>query len=68
MTRWGWSRNSAKPFYWNWIFGAKGAMLIGFGEHLRDMSGIMVPQVFWEYTAPRVLTIEYMVGQDHATS
>lgn len=32
-------------------------------EHLRDMSGIVVPQVFWEYSAPRVLTIEYMVGQ-----
>jgi ubiquinone biosynthesis protein len=32
-------------------------------ERLRDMSGIVVPQVFWEYSAPRVLTIEYMVGQ-----
>src|SRR5262245_7624166 len=32
-------------------------------EHLRDMPGIAIPQVFWEYSAPRVLTIEYMVGQ-----
>ena len=32
-------------------------------EHLRDMPGIVVPQVFWEYSAPRVLTIEYMAGQ-----
>ena len=32
-------------------------------EHLRDMPGIVVPRVFWEYSAPRVLTIEYMVGQ-----
>jgi ubiquinone biosynthesis protein len=32
-------------------------------EHLRDMPGIVIPQVFWEYSAPRVLTIEYMVGQ-----
>jgi hypothetical protein len=29
MTLWGWSRNSAKLFYWSWIFGAKGGMLIG---------------------------------------
>jgi ubiquinone biosynthesis protein len=34
-----------------------------FREHLRDMPGIVIPQVFWEYSAPRVLTIEYMVGQ-----
>ena len=27
------------------------------------MPGIVIPQVFWEYSAPRVLTIEYMVGQ-----
>jgi ubiquinone biosynthesis protein len=32
-------------------------------EHLRDMPGVVVPQVFWDYSAPRVLTIEYMVGQ-----
>jgi ubiquinone biosynthesis protein len=32
-------------------------------QHLRDMPGIVIPLVFWEYTAPRVLTIEYMVGQ-----
>lgn len=32
-------------------------------EHLRDMPGIVIPQVFWEYSAPRVLTIEYIVGQ-----
>jgi ubiquinone biosynthesis protein len=32
-------------------------------QHLRDMPGIVIPQVFWEYSAPRVLTIEYMVGQ-----
>src|SRR5919106_637009 len=32
-------------------------------EHLRDMPGIVIPQVFWEYSAPRVLTVEYMVGQ-----
>jgi ubiquinone biosynthesis protein len=32
-------------------------------EHLRDIPGIVIPQVFWEYSAPRVLTIEYMVGQ-----
>jgi ubiquinone biosynthesis protein len=31
-------------------------------QHLRDMPGIVIPQVFWEYSAPRVLTIEYMVG------
>ena len=32
-------------------------------QHLRDMPGIVIPQVFWEYSAPRVLTVEYMVGQ-----
>lgn len=32
-------------------------------QHLRDMPGIVIPQVFWEYSAPRVLTIEYIVGQ-----
>jgi ubiquinone biosynthesis protein len=32
-------------------------------RHLHEMSGIVIPQVFWEYSAPRVLTIEYMVGQ-----
>jgi ubiquinone biosynthesis protein len=32
-------------------------------QHLRDTPGMMVPQVFWNYTTPRVLTIEYVVGQ-----
>jgi ubiquinone biosynthesis protein len=32
-------------------------------QNLREMPGIVIPQVFWEYTAPRVLTIEYMVGR-----
>jgi ubiquinone biosynthesis protein len=32
-------------------------------ERLHEMSGIAIPQVFWEYSTPRVLTIEYMVGQ-----
>jgi ubiquinone biosynthesis protein len=32
-------------------------------EHLRDMPGVVVPQVFWDYSAPRVLTVEYMAGQ-----
>jgi ubiquinone biosynthesis protein len=32
-------------------------------RHLHEMPGIVIPQVFWEYSAPRVLTIEYMVGQ-----
>jgi ubiquinone biosynthesis protein len=32
-------------------------------QHLCEMSGITIPQVFWEYSTPRVLTIEYMVGQ-----
>jgi ubiquinone biosynthesis protein len=32
-------------------------------QHLREMPGIVIPQVFWEYSAPRVLTIQYMVGQ-----
>jgi ubiquinone biosynthesis protein len=32
-------------------------------QHLREMSGIAVPQVFWDYSTPRVLTIEYMVGE-----
>jgi ubiquinone biosynthesis protein len=32
-------------------------------RHLQEMPGIVIPQVFWEYSAPRVLTIEYMVGQ-----
>ena len=61
MTRWDWSRNSAKPSSWSWIFGAKGGIPIGSGS-CADMPGIVIPQVFWEYSA-RVLTIEYMVGQ-----
>jgi ubiquinone biosynthesis protein len=32
-------------------------------QHLHDMPGIVIPQVFWEYSTPRVLTIEYLVGQ-----
>jgi ubiquinone biosynthesis protein len=32
-------------------------------QHLHEMPAIAIPQVFWEYSAPRVLTIEYMVGQ-----
>jgi len=40
-------------------FGAKGGMLIGLGASARQ-PGIVIPQVFWEYSAPRVLTIEYM--------
>jgi ubiquinone biosynthesis protein len=32
-------------------------------QHLHDMPGIVIPRVFWEYSAPRVLTVEYMVGQ-----
>jgi ubiquinone biosynthesis protein len=34
-----------------------------FRRHLQEMPGIVIPQVFWEYSTPRVLTIEYMVGQ-----
>jgi ubiquinone biosynthesis protein len=32
-------------------------------RHLHEMPGIVIPQVLWEYSAPRVLTIEYLVGQ-----
>jgi ubiquinone biosynthesis protein len=32
-------------------------------QDLREMPGIAIPQVFWDYSTPRVLTIEYMVGQ-----
>jgi ubiquinone biosynthesis protein len=32
-------------------------------QHLCDMPGMVIPRVFWEYSAPRVLTVEYMVGQ-----
>src|SRR5262245_48780952 len=32
-------------------------------RHLCDMPGLAFPLVFWDYTAPRVVTIEYMVGQ-----
>jgi ubiquinone biosynthesis protein len=32
-------------------------------RHLREMPGIAIPQVFWAYSTPRVLTVEYMVGQ-----
>jgi ubiquinone biosynthesis protein len=32
-------------------------------QHLQAMPGIVIPQVFWDYSAPRVLTVEYMVGQ-----
>jgi ubiquinone biosynthesis protein len=32
-------------------------------QHLREMPGMAIPQVFWEYSTPRVLTVEYMVGQ-----
>jgi ubiquinone biosynthesis protein len=32
-------------------------------QHLQEMPGIVIPQVFWEYSTPRVLTIEYLVGQ-----
>jgi ubiquinone biosynthesis protein len=32
-------------------------------QHLREMPGITIPQVLWEYSTSRVLTSEYMVGQ-----
>ena len=32
-------------------------------QHLREMPGITVPQVFWDYSTSRVLTVEYIVGQ-----
>jgi ubiquinone biosynthesis protein len=32
-------------------------------KNLHEITGIVIPQVYWEYTTPRVLTIEYMVGQ-----
>ncbi|HSF32050.1 MAG TPA: AarF/UbiB family protein [Candidatus Tectomicrobia bacterium] len=32
-------------------------------ERLHEMPGIAIPQVFWEYSTARVLTIEYLVGQ-----
>jgi ubiquinone biosynthesis protein len=32
-------------------------------RHLQQMPGIVIPQVFWEYSTPRVLTIEYLLGQ-----
>jgi ubiquinone biosynthesis protein len=31
-------------------------------QHLREMPGIAVPQVFWDYCTSRVLTVEYIVG------
>jgi ubiquinone biosynthesis protein len=32
-------------------------------QHLQEMAGIAIPRVFWDYSTPRVLTIEYMVGE-----
>ena len=32
-------------------------------RHLEEMPGIVIPQVYWEYSTPRVLTIEYLMGQ-----
>jgi ubiquinone biosynthesis protein len=32
-------------------------------QHLREMPGITIPQVLWDYSTSRVLTTEYMVGQ-----
>ena len=34
-----------------------------FRQHLREMPGIAVPQVFWDYSTSRVLTVEYIAGQ-----
>ncbi|HXH12307.1 MAG TPA: AarF/UbiB family protein [Alphaproteobacteria bacterium] len=32
-------------------------------SHLQEITGIAIPLVYWEYTTPRVLTIEYVVGR-----
>jgi len=32
-------------------------------QHLKEMQGIAIPQVFWDYSTSRVLSSEYMVGQ-----
>ena len=32
-------------------------------SNLQEIAGITIPQVYWEYTTPRILTVEYMVGQ-----
>jgi ubiquinone biosynthesis protein len=32
-------------------------------QHLREIDGIVIPRVIWEYSSPRVLTVEYVVGQ-----
>ena len=32
-------------------------------QHLREMPGVAIPRVFWAYSTPRVLTVEYIVGQ-----
>ncbi len=32
-------------------------------HNLQEIAGIQIPQVFWEYSTPRVLSIEYIAGQ-----
>lgn len=32
-------------------------------HNLRGMAGISIPRVYWEYSTPSVLTIEYVVGE-----
>jgi ubiquinone biosynthesis protein len=44
-------------------FGREGRNADRLRQHLQEMPSIVIPQVFWEYCAPRVLTIEYVVGQ-----
>jgi ubiquinone biosynthesis protein len=44
-------------------FRREGRNADGLRQHLHDMAGIVIPQVFWDYSTPRVLTIEYLVGQ-----
>jgi ubiquinone biosynthesis protein len=32
-------------------------------RNLQEIAGIAIPRVYWEYTTPRILTVEYIVGQ-----
>jgi ubiquinone biosynthesis protein len=32
-------------------------------HNMQEVEGVRIPHVFWEYSTPRVLTVEYVVGQ-----
>lgn len=71
--RWAKEKGQASAWHWGkaWSAVAHGVPLVGLpyppsprARNFRDTPWVRVPVVHWEYSSTRVLTLEYLPGDD----